>query len=84
MVKVIWKKIKDQLYKVYLQHVYNKNGNIKAILNIIMFCYLRHEISEYALDLIASHIVDIIAFLVLPQYTGIFTKTLGLLCKYKI
>lgn len=84
VVKVIREKIKDQLRKVHLQHAYDKNGNIKATLNIGMFRYLRHEISEYALDLMASHVVGVTALSVLPQCTGVFTKTLGLSCKHKI
>lgn len=84
VVKVIRKKIEDQLRKVHFQHTYDKNGKIKATLNIGMFRYLRHEISEYALDLMASHAVGITVLLVLPQCTDVFTKTLGLPCKHKI
>lgn len=36
VVKVIRNKNKDQLLKVYFQHVYNKNSNIEAIFNIDM------------------------------------------------
>ena len=77
MVKVTREKIKDQLRKMHLQHAYDKNGNIKATLNIGMFRYLRHEISEYALDLMASHVVGITALSVLPQCTGCFHQDFG-------
>ena len=49
VVKIIWEKLEDQLRKIHLQHTSDKNGNIKATLNIGLFRYLRHEISEYAL-----------------------------------
>ena len=84
MVRVIREKIEDQLRKIRLQHSSDKNGNIRASLNIGIFCYLRHEISEYALDLIATHAKGVNATTVLPECKGVFTKTLGLPCKHKI
>lgn len=69
---------------MHLQHAYDKNGNIKATLNIGMFCYLRYKINKYALDLIASNIVGVTVFSILSQYTNVFTMTLGLPCKCKI
>ncbi len=41
------------------------NSNIKAILNIGIIFYLRHEISTYYLDLMTSHKLGVTAFLVL-------------------
>lgn len=32
----------------------------------------------------ASHVGKVNATIILPQYTGVFNKTLGLPCKYKI
>ena len=84
VVRVIREKIEDQLCKIRLQHSSDKNGNIRASLNIGIFCYLRHEISKYALDLIATHAKGVNATTVLPECTGVFTKTLGLSCKLKI
>lgn len=84
MFKVIREKIEDQLRKIHLQHASEKNGNIKATLNIGLFRYLRHEISEYALDLMATHAAGVNATTVLPQSTGVFRKTLGLPCKHQI
>ena len=49
-----------------------------------MFRYLRHEISECALDLMATHAVGVNATTVLPQCTGVFSKTLGLPCRHQI
>ena len=83
-VRIIREKIEDQLRKIRLQYSSDKNGNIRASLNIGIFRYLRHEISEYALDLIATHAKDVNATTVLPECTGVFTKTLGLPCKHKI
>ena len=37
VVKIIRKKIEDQLCKIHLQYTSEKNGNIKATLNIGMF-----------------------------------------------
>lgn len=54
---------------------------MKAILYIGMFCYLRYEISEYALGLMASYTLNITALKILPQCISVFTKTLNLLCK---
>ena len=59
VIKVIRKKIEDQLSKINLQYASEKNGNIKAMLNIGMFWYLRHEVSECALDLMAIHVVRV-------------------------
>ena len=84
VVKAIKQKIEDQLRKIRLQHASNKNGNIRVSLNIGMFRYLRHEISEYTLDLIVTHAKGDNATTVLPKCTGVFTKTLGLPCKHKI
>ncbi len=84
VVRVIREKIEDQLCKIRLQHSSDKNGNIRASLNICIFCYLKHEISEYALGLIATHAKGVNTTTVLPEYTGVFTKTLGLPCKHKI
>ena len=84
VVRVIREKIEDQLRKIRLQHSSDKNGNIRAFLNIGIFRYLRHEISEYALELIATHAKGVNATTVLPEYTSVFTKTLGLPSKYKI
>ncbi len=81
---VIREKIEDQLCKIRLQHSSDRNDNIRASLNIGIFCYLRNEISEYALDLIANHAKSVNATTVLPECTGVFTKTLGLPCKHKI
>lgn len=84
MVKVIREKIEDQLRKIHLQHASEKNGNIKATLNTGTFRYLRHEIRECALDLVATHAVGVNFTTVLPQCTGVFSKTLGLPCRHQI
>ncbi len=42
VVRVIREKIEDQLRKICLQHSSDKNGNIRASLNIDIFRYLRH------------------------------------------
>ena len=84
MVRVIREKIEDQLRKICPQNSSDKNGNIRASLNIGIFCYLRHEISEYALDLIVTHTKSVNATTVLPECIDVFTKTLGLPCKHKI
>ncbi len=42
VVKVIREKIEDQLRKIHLQHSSDKNGNIKASLDIGIFCYLKY------------------------------------------
>ena len=49
-----------------------------------MFRYLRHEISEYALKLMATHALGVNANSVLVPCTEVFTKTLGLPYKHKI
>ncbi len=77
VLRVIREKIEDQLRKIRLQHSSDKNGNIRASLNIGIFRYLRHEISEYALDLIATHVKDVNATTVLPECTGVFKKPQG-------
>ncbi len=82
VVRVIREKIEDQLRKIRLQHSSKKNGNIRASLNIGIFCYLRYKISEYASGLIATHAKDVNATTVLPECTNVFTKTLGLPCKH--
>lgn len=84
VVAAIKENVEDQLRKIHLQHTQDKNGNIKASLNIGMFRYLRHEISEYALDLMATHALGVNADSVLVPCTGVFTKTLGLPCKHMI
>ncbi len=84
VVRVIREKIEDQLRIIRLQHSSDKNGNIRASLNIGIFRYLRNEISEYALDLIDTHAKSVNATTVLPECIGVFTKTLGLPCKHKI
>ncbi len=84
MVRVIREKIEDQLRKIRLQHSSDKNDIIRDSLNISIFRFLRHEISEYALNLIATHAKGVNATTVLPEYTGVFTKTLVLPCKHKI
>lgn len=65
MIKVIREKIKDQLCKIHLQHFSEKNGNIKAILNISLFWYLKYKISEYTLNLMANHAERVNAIMVL-------------------
>ena len=82
VVKVIREKIEDQLYKICLQHSFEKNGNIKAMLNIGIFWYLKHEISKCALDLITTNAVEVNATILLPQCTGVFSKTLNLPCRH--
>lgn len=82
--RVIREKIEDQLCKICLQHFSDKNGNIRASLNIGIFRYLRHKISEYALDLIATYAKSVNATTILPECIDVFTKTLGLPCKHKI
>ncbi len=84
VVRIIREKIEDQLRKIRLQHSSDKNGNIRASLNIGIFRYFRHEISKYALYLIATHVKDVNATTVLPKCAGVFTKILGLPCKHKI
>ena len=42
VVRVIREKVQDQLRKIRLQHSSDKNGNIRASLNIGIFCYLRY------------------------------------------
>lgn len=63
--KVIWEKIKNLIYKINFQYAYNKYSYIKTIFTINIFFYKNHEMSEYALDLIAGYVVNIIAFLIL-------------------
>ncbi len=53
-------------------------------MNISIFRYLKHWISEYALDLIAPHAKGVNDTTVLPECTCVFTKTLGLPCTHKI
>lgn len=84
VVAAIKEEVEDQLRKIHLQHTHDKNRNIKASLNGEIFCYLRHEISEYALELMAIHALGVNATSVLVQCTGGFTKTLGLPGKHKI
>ncbi len=84
VVKVIREKIEDQLRKIRLQYSSDKNDNIRASLNIGIFRYLRHEISEYSFDLIATHAKCVNATTVLPECISVFTKTLGLPRKHKI
>ncbi len=84
VMRVIREKIEDQLCKIRLQHSSDKNGNIRASLNIGIFLYLRHKIGEYVLDLIATHAKGVNATTVLPEFTYVFTKTLGLLYNHKI
>ena len=84
VVRIIREKTEDPLRKILLQHSSDKNGNIRASLNLGIFCYLRHEISEYTLDLIATHTKGVNATKVSPECKGIFTKTLKLPCKPKI
>lgn len=84
VVAAIKEKVEDQLRKIHLQHTQDKNGNIKASLNTGLFCYLRHEISEYVLEIMAAHMSGVDASSVLLPCTGVFTKTLGLPCKHKI
>lgn len=84
VIRVIRKRIEDQLWKIRLQHFIDKNGNIKVSLNIGIFCYFRHEISEYTLDLITNYAKAVNVTTVLPDCIGVFTKTLTLSSKYKI
>lgn len=51
IVKIIQKKFKDKLRKIHFQYIYNQNSNIKASLDIGMFCYLWHEIINMPLIL---------------------------------
>ena len=83
VVRVIREKIEDQLYKIRLPHCSDMNGNIRASLNIGIFRYLRHEISEYSLDLIATYAKGVNATTVLLECKGVFTKTLRLPCKHQ-
>ena len=55
VVRVIREKIENELYKICLQNSSDKKINIRAFLNIGIFCCLRNWIGEYALDLIATH-----------------------------
>ena len=84
VVKVIRGKIEDQLCKIHLQHTSEKNENIKAMLNIGIFWYFRHEVSKCALDLMATHVVRVNATTVLSQCTEVFSKTLGLPFRHHI
>lgn len=84
VVAAIKEKVENQLRKIYLQHTQDKNGNIKASLNVGMFRFLKHEISEYSLDLMATHALGVNANSVLVPCTGVFAKTRGLPCKHKI
>ncbi len=84
VVRVIREKIEDQLCKIRLQHSSDKNGNIRASLNMGIFCYLRYEISEYALDLITTHAKGVNTTTLLPDCTVVFKKTLELPCKHKV
>ncbi len=84
VMRVIREKIEDQLRKICLEHSSDKNGNIRTSLNIGIFCYLRHKICQYALDLIATNAKDVNATTVLSKCTDVFTKPVGLLCKHKI
>ncbi len=84
VVRVIREKIEHQLRKIHLLHSSDKNGNIRASLNIGIFCYRRYEMKEYTLDLIATHAKSVNVTTVLPECTGVFTKTLGLPYKHKI
>ena len=78
MVKVIRKKIKNQLCKIYLYHFSDKNSNIRASININIFYYLKYKTCKYSLDLIASHTKDINITAVLLKYISIFIKILEL------
>lgn len=94
VVKIIHEKLEDQLCKIHFQHTLDKNGNIKATLNISLFCYStlninlfcysRHEISEPALGLMASHAERVNVTIILSKYIKVFSKTLCLPCKIKI
>lgn len=80
----IKEKVEDQLPKIHLQHTQDKNGNIQASLNTELFRYLRHEISEHALEIMAAHMSGVDVSSLLLPCTWVFTKTLGLPCKHKI
>lgn len=84
VIKIIQIKLEDQLCKIHLQYILDKNGYIKATFNIGLFCYLRYEISKHVLGLIASYIKEVNAIIVLSQYTGVFSKTFSLPGKYPI
>lgn len=55
VVAVIVGQIEDQLYELTIKYLFDKACWIKQRLNIGIFCYLRHKVSEYALKLISSY-----------------------------
>lgn len=65
VVKIIREKLENQLHKIHFQHTLDKNGNIKAILNISWFYYLKYGINKHALSLMVSHTKRVNAMIVL-------------------
>lgn len=84
VVKIIQKMLENEPYKIHFQHISNKNRNIKAILNISLFCHLKHKISKHALYLMVSYARKVNVITVLFQCIRISNKTLSLFYKQKI
>ena len=84
VVAVIVERIEDQLPKLTIKHSSDKAGRIEQGLNIGIFHYLRHEVSEYTLKLMSSHWHEIKVSTCFPLCTGVFIRTLGLLCRYQM
>lgn len=55
VITVIAEQIENQLHKLTIKHSSDRADWIKQRLNIRIFCYLRHEMSEYVLKLMSSH-----------------------------
>ena len=80
VVAVILKQVENQLHKLTIKLLSDKAGQIEQSFNISIFQYLRHEVSKYALKLMFIYWHEIKASTCLPQCTGVFTGTLGLIC----
>lgn len=57
---------------------------MKAFLNMSLFHYFKHEISEYAREIIKAHMLGVNVSSVLFPCIGVFNKTLALFYKHKI
>lgn len=80
----IKEKIEDQLGKIHLQHIKNKNRSIKVFLNIELFQYLCYEMSEYALKLMTAHMSNFNINSILSLCTRVFNITFTMVYKHKI
>lgn len=83
VIAIIAEQIEDQLHKLTIKHSSDKAGQIEQGLNIGIFCYLRHEVSKYALKLMSGHWHKIKVSTCFPLCTGVFTRILGYLCQHQ-